>query len=578
MPASKMRTYITIIALLITPLTHAAYNDTEDDWQCLNEVDGEWNFGRVPNGCDVTPFGTEAYVTENYGTVIFIDSADRSSERRRYMQELNAFIRDAANYYLLTRKPDASAAEQTAWQHAINSVAHQETFWSHYRTATDNRIKMVRGDSGHGHGMMQIDDRWHFVALNQGKGFNLIENIIYALDIYYAEWQNAPDESCLDSATNWRNRARSAYSAYNGGPSQICRWTDPDDLWANNDIGFASKYDNQSWNGYIDDTDHTSAIDVECLAEGGTNCHRTDFSAWDEKLLKIDSGDACIYANQRLHCLDDERNATCLTHVADFDLNLVTQLTTADISGITRSDYNPHQICSDLVQNLHPVGSFIQVLQDIELTAAPGGGKIGDIPANFILQVLDFQIEDKQDHDRFYMVTYNGQTGYIYAGDTADAALWTAISSETPQEQLIPVTGQTIRIVIDSGINLRATPGGTKISAVPQFTELQVQSYVVEENDNKIYYEVDYAGQSGFIYGGHIIEPPTMANWATIVEEDNSQNSSGDSNSGSSSSDSSSGESSSGESSSGGGSTCIYLILMMLCTTVIKSFRNKKEY
>lgn len=569
MPACRVRTYIAIFALLITPLTHAAYNDTENNWQCLNIVDGEWNFGRVPNACDVTPFGTEAYVTENYATVIFIDAVDRTDERRRYMQELNAFIRDTANYYLLTRKPDASANEQTAWQHAINAVAHQETFWSHYRTATDSRIKMVRGDSGHGHGMMQIDDRWHFVALNEGKGFNLIENMIYALDIYYAEWQNALDESCLDSATNWRNRARSAYSAYNGGPSQICRWTDPDDAWVQNDIGFAAKYDNQSWSGYIGDTNHTSPIDVECLAEGGTNCHRTDFSAWDTRLLKIDSGAACIYANQQLHCLDDERNATCLTHVADFDLNLVTQLTTADIISIARTDYNPHQICSDLIETLHPVGSFIQLLQDIELTATPGGGKIGDIPANYILQVLDFQVEDKQSQDRFYMVTYNGETGYINAGDLADAATWTAISSETPQEQLFPVTGQTIRIVIESGINLRATPAGTKISAVPQYTELQVQSYVVKDNDNKIYYEVDYAGQSGFIYGGHIIEPPTTANWATIVEEDNSQGS-GDSSGADNSTDD--------ESSSGGGSTFIDLILMLLCITGIKNFRNKKEH
>ncbi len=573
MSACRVRAHIVIFMLLTTPLAHAAPYDTEDYWQCLNIADGEWNFGRVPYACDVTPFGTEAYTLENYNVVIFVDSADRANERRRYMQELYAFIRDAANYYLLTRKPDASATEQTAWQHAINAVVHQETFWSHYRTAADNRIKMVRGDSGHGHGMMQIDDRWHFVALNEGKGFKLIENMIYALDIYYAEWQNAPGESCLDSATNWRNRARSAYSAYNGGPSQICRWTDPDNFWVQNDIGFADKYDNQSWNGYIDDTDHTSPIDVECLAEGGTNCHQTDFSAWDGKLLKIDSGSACIYANQRLHCLDDERNATCLTHITDFDLNLVVQLTTADITGITRTDYNPHQICSNLVETLHPVGSFIQLLQDIELTATPGGGKIGDIPANFILQILDFQVEDKQDQDRFYMVTYDGQTGYINGGDASDAALWTATSSETPQEQLIPVTGQTIRIVIDSGINLRATPGGTKISAVPQYTELQVQSYVVRDNDNKIYYEVDYAGQSGFIYGGHIIEPPTTANWATLVETDNSQ--------ASDSSDNASNDSDYGsdDSSSGGGSaTFIDLILIMLCTIRIKNSKHKKEH
>lgn len=553
MPACKVRTHIAIFALLITPLANAAYNDTEDYWQCLNRVGGEWNFGRVPYACDVTPFGTESYVENNYAPLIFSDLVEKTAERDRYMQELYAFIRDAAYYYLLTRKPDASNAERSAWQHAVFTIAHQETYWSHYRTATDGSIKMMRGDSGHGHGMMQIDDRWHFVALNEGKGFNLIENTIYALDIYYAEWQRAPDQSCLDSTTNWRDRARSAYSAYNGGPSKICRWTDPGDNWAQNDAGFADKYDNHSWDWYVADTAHISPLDASCLAEGGSNCRQPYFGTWDGRLLKINDGSACIYTNEQLHCLDDERNATCLTEITGFDLSLVTNLSTSHITNVATTEYNPHQLCDDLATDLNPVGSFIELQQDNELRATLGGNKIADIPFGTILQVLDFQIEDKQNHDRFYMVTYGGQTGYIDAGDSTDAATWTTITSETPQEQLIPVAGQIIRIVPESGINLRATPAGTLISAVPQDTELQIQSYVVRDNDNKIYYEVDYAGQSGFIYGGHIIEPPTTANWATLVEEDDSQDS------------------------GGGSSTFIDLILIMLCTTGIKNFRHKKE-
>ncbi len=482
------------------------------------------------------------------------------------MQELYAFIRDAAEYYLLTRKPDASSDERTAWQHAIYAVAHQESFWSHYRDATDGNMKMMRGDSGHGHGMMQIDDRWHFVAISEeGKGFKLIENMIYAMDIYYAAWEDAPEQWCLDSTTNWRDRSRSAYSAYNGGPTQICRWTDPDDTWAQNDINFATKYDNHSWDSYIADTSHISTINVECLAEDGSNCYQPDFSAWDNRLLKIDTGDTCIYSGNQLHCLDSDRNAVCLTHIADFDLTQITNLASGDIAGITKSDYNQHQICDDLVTNLHPVGSFIHILQDTELTGSPGGGKIGDIPAHYILQVLDFQVEDKLNHDRYYMVTFDGQTGYIYAGDTADQTTWTEITTEIPANQLIPVTGQTIRIVPESGINLRETPGGTLISAVPNGTEHTIQSYIVRDTDNKIYYELDYEGQSGFIYGGHIFDPPTVENWVALVDtgDDSNQNDDGD-NSGDQ--DSNSG---------GGGNPCIIFILTLV--SILARSRKKQE-
>ena len=513
----------------------AAYNATEDYWQCLNRVGGEWNFGRVPYACDISPFGSESYVTSNYAPVVFDDFAsDRNTERDRYMQELYAFIRDAADYYLLTRKPDASSEERSAWQYAVYAVAHQETFWSHYRHATDGNIKMMRGDYGHGHGLMQIDDRWHFTAISEeGKGFKLIENMIYALDIYYAAWEDAPNQSCLDSPTNWRNRSRSAYSAYNGGSSKICRWTNPNDTWAQNDEGFEQKYDNHSWDWYITDTAHTSSINVSCLAEGGNNCYQPDFSAWDGRLLNIDSGDACIYSGNQLHCLDDDRNATCLTNIADFDLTQITNLTAGDIAGITKTDYNQHEICSELVSSLHPVGSFIHILQDIELLGSPGGGKINDIPAHYILQVLDFQVEDKQNHKRYYMVTFDGQTGYIEAGNNSDASTWTETTTEIPDDLIIPVAGHTIRIVPQSGINLRQTPGGTLITAIPNGIEVLAQSYIVRDSDNKIYYEIDYAGQSGYIYGGHIIDPPTIENWVTLVstnedseqgEQDNSDN------------------------------------------------------
>ena len=119
---------------------------------------------------------------------------------------------------------------------------------------------------------MQIDDRWHFTAINNGKGWQLIDNLIYALEIYYSEWQRAAQAWCVSSADAWRARSRSAYSAYNGGPSQICRWADPDSMWVGFDRAFADKYDFQAWTSYVSDASAASPINVICLVEGNEVC------------------------------------------------------------------------------------------------------------------------------------------------------------------------------------------------------------------------------------------------------------------------------------------------------------------
>src|SRR5690606_23104670 len=141
----------------------------------------------------------------------------------RYMREMHAIIRDAAIYYLKKRKPNVSNQELDAWVTAILTITAQESYTSHYRKATNGKLKMMRGDVGHGHGLMQVDDRAHFNAIKQGLGWNLMTHMAYALDIYYSAWQKAPSKSCVGRETNYEARTRAAWSAYNGGSGSICR-------------------------------------------------------------------------------------------------------------------------------------------------------------------------------------------------------------------------------------------------------------------------------------------------------------------------------------------------------------------
>lgn len=228
--------------------------ETSDWWRCPERLEGEWTFGRAPHGCDVEAFGSATVVRTDFRAYIFDDEQPRDEERVRYMGELYAFLTDEAAGYIRTRRPEVSAPEVAAWQHAIHATAHQEAFWTHYREAAvagARWLTMIRGDLGHGHGLMQIDDRYHSGAIEGGIGWRLDENLIYGLDIYYAGWQQAPEQWCVASADDWTARARSAYSAYNGGPAQICRWTDPAHPWARNDVGFYEKYTRMEWLGYV---------------------------------------------------------------------------------------------------------------------------------------------------------------------------------------------------------------------------------------------------------------------------------------------------------------------------------------
>jgi len=129
---SKTKLFALVLFALSIPSSHA-FNDTSDFWRCENRVGGAWVFGRVPYACDVQPFGEPAYVQRQFAPVIFDDLAGQPVETSRYMESLNSVIRDTSDYYLSIRKPNASAAEKQAWRYAIFAVAHQETFWSHYR-------------------------------------------------------------------------------------------------------------------------------------------------------------------------------------------------------------------------------------------------------------------------------------------------------------------------------------------------------------------------------------------------------------------------------------------------------------
>ncbi|GMG87911.1 hypothetical protein [Biformimicrobium ophioploci] len=562
--------FLSSALLLVGAAAQAAPWDTPDYYLCGNPVEGEWNYGRVPKGCDIDPWGDPQFAYENFGPLVFNDSLDRISERARYIDEMHSVIRESALYYLSQRKTPAEG-EAEAWVHAMLAVAQQETFWSHYREAAeDARLKMIRGDSGHGHGMMQVDDRWHFDALENGAGWQIFANLSYAMDIYFTAWEDAASETCVNDG-NWRERARSAYSMYNGGPSKGCRWTDPSDTWYRNDEAYIEKYDNQSWLDLMSNPDHVTALDIVCFVEASEGCSGVqaidpdDLANWNGRVVRLESGESCIYDGSALDCVEKMEDFICLSLQHDV-VAISTVYPSASVSdAISRSVQDRHQCWNAALDGLQQVGQSIRSVQGINLRETPGGTDTNvDTTVDGVYQVLDMVVRDQAELYRYYRVRVGDVEGYIYGGTAASAGEWAIAADHASLETVIvPQVGDTLTVLRADGIKIEDMPGGNEIGQVDAASEHLVDEVLVQGVDNHVYYKISAAGIIGYIYGGQLLGENTQAAWAEYKPKASSTGGSGSSGSGNSGSGSGSSTTEQPKKSGGGGGTIAWLLLML---------------
>lgn len=260
--------------ILITFFLALATNSlsvAQTDLTCTSKIGGSWNFGTAPSACNVSPLMTQALTRGQYTSLLFDDKTDVSSARKDFLSEMFPLLRDVTTAYLIRKDPNMSPAELAGFLDGVYALAHQETFWTHYRDGKDQVIRYMRGDYDHGHGMMQVDDRSHVDALRQGRGVDLVYNIVYGLDVYYKAWVRSATASCVSSATNYKSRARSAWAAYNGGSGKICRWTSN----TTGDKQYLEKFEKRTWLNYVHDTKAPVSVDVNCLMFNERPCLTT---------------------------------------------------------------------------------------------------------------------------------------------------------------------------------------------------------------------------------------------------------------------------------------------------------------
>jgi hypothetical protein len=513
--------FIIVFALVTLTFnsTSFAQRSTPKYWKCNNKVGGEWDFGQVPNGCDVKPFQSPVFVAREFKDIIFDDNKDWEAERVRYMQEMYAIIRDAAKSYIKRRKPDVSVDEVRNWTRAILATAHQETYWTHYRRSEVPGLKMIRGDFGHGHGMMQVDDRWHFPAIQEGNGSDIVKNLVYAFDEYFQRWEQAPGESCVDYPENWRQRARTAYSAYNGGASKLCRWTNPKDRWAKNDKNWIEKYDAKGWLEYVPNLVYKSKIDIECHMNGEANCYDFPDGPYEGlfgRILVHSAGLKCVIDDDAFQCLNSSEHDACLAeyyHVSPQPINL----TKDQEKELPIVVHDVNIFCERAIAGLVARGDVLKLAQNINLRKTPAGQLIKVAKKNTVSEVFDFYVENDGSQDRYYKIAVGDDTGFIYAGDHSDHAKWAVQISQDSVRGQIPNVGDQIKIVNGGGINLRAKIKGKVIGLVPKGQVVEIQDREFRESSGKMYLAITYQGKSGFIYGGQM-RPYSVNDWVEKVD------------------------------------------------------------
>ena len=108
------------------------------------------------------------------------------------------------------------------------------------------RQLIVGGSDGSDVGIMQVSALWHYDEfLSQGKFASVRSTVRYGLSYLMRRYKKIVrtygSENCFSKTSgsaDYLKIARGTWSAYNGGPSQICRFADPSSPFAGHDKGF----------------------------------------------------------------------------------------------------------------------------------------------------------------------------------------------------------------------------------------------------------------------------------------------------------------------------------------------------
>ncbi len=169
--------------------------------------------------------------------------APQREDLAEYLPQVAVLLQDSASKAIASRELDPAYAE--LFRRLVLTTAWQESCWRHYVVSDDRKLVPLRSGTGDV-GLMQVNERVWRGFYNQQQlrwdiGYNGAAGTEVLLD-YLVKYAIRKGEHRRPGGFD--NLARSAYSAYNGGPSQVARYR------SDNASTYGKKVDAAFWDKY----------------------------------------------------------------------------------------------------------------------------------------------------------------------------------------------------------------------------------------------------------------------------------------------------------------------------------------
>ncbi|KPA11380.1 secreted protein containing CUB domain protein [Candidatus Magnetomorum sp. HK-1] len=527
--------------------------DTQDYFICDPEGNAhyiDWgNWGEVGVWCDPDMLvdyyqEVEQRVSTRYSGLIIQSRSSPFSQRKEILSKLVSLITVMIHKILNERSIVWEQTEIEAFTKGVIAKALQESSLSQYKII-DNKIRLMRGDFGHGHGLSQIDDRFHFTALYEKSiTWDLLHNMAYGIDFFLDKWLLIKEKiaqnqvSCIsnDASDYYHSLCRSTYSLYNAGSfTKVCRWTNPDDRWYQNDENYESQYQlltssnlsRWDWRTNLTTAEQlVSDINIDNIFGDGVNppipeepapvipdiaatsSHLQGASNCVIRATSDDGLEAICYPNQdAIYC---ENVVKALENFPDSTIISEEQIQINQISFRLGSET---MICNEafppeIKYTINP-GETIKLKYNRSRFEKPYDGQLlPSVPKSYVAVVIDRKFIDfniENNYSVWYKIVYQGIDSWILGGTVGDGFnAYVELTDELPNDFTdLPQAGSSV-LTMGENVQMTSFPGdGEVLTNIPDETEIDVLQLIIQSNTfNSAYLRILYNGGEGYIYIG----------------------------------------------------------------------------
>lgn len=340
----------------------------------------------------------------------------KNKEKLISLSKLYIALSELSQWYYLRNEPKATEHEVYVFKNAVFAKIEQEKLWKEHFSW--DREHQVISDKNKKPGMMK---RFDFIDLNDRTSWLFVQKFIDGMEGYYYHWRKAVFSACVPKG-DVVARARSAFSSYQGGEDQACRWSDSYQLSAKIDVDFFKNFKQKSWRKYSVVIPNKK---IEKIADKKIKVPEKSILIKSGDLVRLPNENVCLFKNDKLQCVKQASDLVCLNSITKLDDEKI-DITVKwnEIKEYDRKILNRFETCESFNPELRAISSLIKTKRKIKLRKTPGGKFLTVVPKGIILKVEDYQLESQKQKHTYYKVSFDGKKGFIYGGTEKTTDRW----------------------------------------------------------------------------------------------------------------------------------------------------------